>query len=74
MDSKFQDEYLEEVGRMTRDFATAVSTLNKAIKQITDLGHGYALDFEEAVEEITSIREQLRATHGMAVDMLMESI
>jgi hypothetical protein len=74
MDSKFQDEYLEEVGRMTRDFATAVSTMNKAIKQITDLGHGYALNFEEAIAEITDVKERLRTTHSMAMDMLMESI
>lgn len=74
MDSKFQDEYLEEVGRMTRDFATAVATLNKAMKQITDLGHGYALDFEEAVADIKDVKERLRTTHSMAMDMLMESI
>jgi hypothetical protein len=74
MDSKFQDEYLEEVTRMTREFADAISVMNKAIKQITDLGSAYALDFEEAVAEITDVKERLRATHALALDMLMESI
>lgn len=74
MDSKFQEEYLEEITRMTRQFADAVSVMNKAIKEITDLGDGYGLDFDDAIAEITDVKWRLCATHALALDMLMESI